>query len=187
MPLAYSCYIEDFPYSFSFSLQSVLFFDVPDKLNCLQSSFARYMSSHGFDTWILEVRGAGLSTGGVRSAEVKKPVQGAYSIDQTPDLTSNTFSEIEVSLARDRETKMVTKSDKSLLVTKLTEAIIDSSEKLAGWLNEGQSRITYAILLSDIRTGTRCSSFFNIHLLRKTFQVHQRQGKILLLLNKSGI
>ncbi|KAH7856987.1 hypothetical protein Vadar_007669 [Vaccinium darrowii] len=103
------------------------------------SSFARYMSSHGFDTWILEVRGAGLSTGGVRSAEVKKPVQGAYSIDQTPDLTSNTFSEIEVSLARDRETKMVTKSDKSLLVTKLTEAIIDSSEKLAGWLNEGSS------------------------------------------------
>lgn len=27
----------------------------------MQSSFARYMCSQGFDTWILEVRGAGLS------------------------------------------------------------------------------------------------------------------------------
>ncbi|XP_058193700.1 uncharacterized protein LOC131310604 isoform X2 [Rhododendron vialii] len=100
------------------------------------SSFARYMSSQGFDTWILEVRGAGLSTGGVRSAEVKKPGNGAYFVDQTPDADS---SNMDVIPARGRGTEMVTKSDKSRLVTKLTETIVDWSEKLSGWLNEGSS------------------------------------------------
>ncbi|KAL6973587.1 hypothetical protein U1Q18_027772 [Sarracenia purpurea var. burkii] len=43
-------------------------------MRCQQlSSFARYMSNQGFDTWVLEVRGAGLSTEGVKS-EVIKPV-----------------------------------------------------------------------------------------------------------------
>lgn len=32
-----------------------------------QSSFARHMSGEGFDTWILEVRGAGLSMRGLES------------------------------------------------------------------------------------------------------------------------
>ncbi|KAI8528653.1 hypothetical protein RHMOL_Rhmol12G0164200 [Rhododendron molle] len=100
------------------------------------SSFARYMSSQGFDTWILEVRGAGLSTGGVRPAEVKKPGNGAYSVDQTPDADS---SNMDVIPARGRGTEMVTKSDKSRLVTKLTETIVDWSEKVSGWLNEGSS------------------------------------------------
>jgi hypothetical protein len=40
-----------------------------------QSSFARYMSGQGFDTWILEVRGAGLSVQGSKSKEIK---QSAY-------------------------------------------------------------------------------------------------------------
>ncbi|KAG5522570.1 hypothetical protein RHGRI_034656 [Rhododendron griersonianum] len=102
----------------------------------LRSSFARYMSSQGFDTWILEVRGAGLSTGGVRSAEVKKPGNDAYSVDQTPDADS---SNMDVIPARGRGTEMVTKSDKSRIVTKLTETIVDWSEKLSGWLNEGSS------------------------------------------------
>lgn len=101
--------------------------DIPDKMNCLQSSFARFMSSQGFDTWILEVRGAGLSNRGVRSAEVKKPGNGPYSMDQMPDAD-----------ARGRGTEMVKNSNKSQLVTKLTETIADWSENLSGWLN-GQS------------------------------------------------
>lgn len=145
---------------------------------CLQSSFARYMSSQGFDTWILEVRGAGLSTGGVRSAEVKKPGNGAYSVDQTPDADS---SNMDVIPARGRGTEMVTKSDKSRIVTKLTETIVDWSEKLSGWLNEGQLCICISELALDARL------FLIEYSLRKTFQVHQRQGKILPVLNKSGI
>nr|XP_023875781.1 uncharacterized protein LOC111988196 isoform X1 [Quercus suber]POF27308.1 hypothetical protein CFP56_25566 [Quercus suber] len=39
-----------------------------------QSSFARYMSSQGFDTWILEVRGAGLSTYRMDFGKDKQPV-----------------------------------------------------------------------------------------------------------------
>ncbi|GAB4861009.1 hypothetical protein Ancab_036170 [Ancistrocladus abbreviatus] len=37
-----------------------------------QASFARYMSGQGFDTWTLEVRGAGLSTRGLQPVENEK-------------------------------------------------------------------------------------------------------------------
>ena len=37
-----------------------------------QSSFARYMSAQGFDTWTLEVRGAGLSMHTGNSEEDKR-------------------------------------------------------------------------------------------------------------------
>lgn len=43
-------------------------------VNCFQSSFARYMSSQGFDTWILEVRGTGLSTYGMDIGKAKQPL-----------------------------------------------------------------------------------------------------------------
>ncbi|KAL5748849.1 hypothetical protein ACOSQ2_026146 [Xanthoceras sorbifolium] len=50
-----------------------------------ESSFARFMSGQGFDTWILEVRGAGLSTPGLQSEEVKQPLNaGQWSV--TPQL-----------------------------------------------------------------------------------------------------
>ncbi|PQQ04775.1 uncharacterized protein Pyn_28575 [Prunus yedoensis var. nudiflora] len=39
-----------------------------------ESSFARYMSAQGYDTWILEVRGSGLSTYGMDLGEVKQPL-----------------------------------------------------------------------------------------------------------------
>lgn len=41
-----------------------------------QSSFARFMSGQGFDTWILEVRGAGLSTHEVDFTEVTDTLEG---------------------------------------------------------------------------------------------------------------
>jgi len=43
-------------------------------VNCLQTSFARYMSGQGFDTWILEVRGSGFSTQGMDFKEVGQPL-----------------------------------------------------------------------------------------------------------------
>ncbi|CAK9136933.1 unnamed protein product [Ilex paraguariensis] len=71
------------------------------------SSFARYMSSQGFDTWILEYRGAGLSEE-VRTREVKRPVtsiseqvdlaikhgmNGASSSELQPSISSDAFAE----------------------------------------------------------------------------------------------
>ncbi|KAJ0106460.1 hypothetical protein Patl1_19188 [Pistacia atlantica] len=49
-----------------------------------QSSFARFMSGQGFDTWILEVRGAGLSTHGEDFREVTETLDGPQSV--TPQL-----------------------------------------------------------------------------------------------------
>ncbi|CAL5326919.1 unnamed protein product [Camellia sinensis] len=92
------------------------------------SSFARYMSSQGFDTWILELRGAGLSTEGVRSAVVKKPVNA---------ISENINPETGVSPSAGEGTARVTKSDKSRLVTKLTKSLMNLSERLYGWLDEG--------------------------------------------------
>ncbi|XP_022736171.1 uncharacterized protein LOC111289411 isoform X3 [Durio zibethinus] len=39
-----------------------------------ESSFARFMSGQGYDTWILELRGAGLSAQGVDIGQVKDPL-----------------------------------------------------------------------------------------------------------------
>ncbi|KAK6261384.1 hypothetical protein QUC31_007200 [Theobroma cacao] len=39
-----------------------------------ESSFARFMSGQGYDTWILELRGAGLSAQGVDFGQVKDPL-----------------------------------------------------------------------------------------------------------------
>ncbi|XAR67543.1 hypothetical protein NMG60_11002335 [Bertholletia excelsa] len=60
------------------------------------SSFARYMSSQGFDTWILEVRGAGLSTKGMRIMEGRKPTHAiSEQIDSTIDHYKNGLREAE--------------------------------------------------------------------------------------------
>ncbi|KAK4350073.1 hypothetical protein RND71_029386 [Anisodus tanguticus] len=51
------------------------------------SSFARYMSGQGFDTWILEVRGAGLSAKNSLE-ELKEPLQGLLDTAQVSPITS---------------------------------------------------------------------------------------------------
>ncbi|CAL5374244.1 unnamed protein product [Camellia sinensis] len=132
------------------------------------SSFARYMSSQGFDTWILELRGAGLSTEGVRSAEVKKPVNaisenintgieheknGAFFTERSLNISSNAFAETGVSPSTGEGTARVTKSDKSRLVTKLTKSLMNLSERLYGWLDEGQSWLMFAKLYGLLVAG----------------------------------
>ncbi|KAL1151772.1 hypothetical protein V6Z11_A09G065000 [Gossypium hirsutum] len=52
-----------------------------------ESSFARFMCSQGYDTWILELRGAGLSTQGMDFGQYKDPLD---SISQRKD-----FFEVE--------------------------------------------------------------------------------------------
>lgn len=90
--------------------------------NYLQSSFARYMSKQGFDTWILEVRGAGLSTR-ADSSDIK----------ELGIAISEQLSAVEE--------RVETTNDESPEVSKLTETFTGLAERLSGHLSEGHSRL----------------------------------------------
>ncbi|CAN0916208.1 hypothetical protein LINGRAHAP2_LOCUS29593 [Linum grandiflorum] len=131
------------------------------------SSFARYMSGQGFDTWILEVRGAGLS---VWESDTKKVGQSAYaaaeqmesaakgvtngaaSANQETGSSQNMSAENEVSSVPEDPTGLATVWDESKLVSKLTDTFMRLSESLSGFLGEGQSMIMSAKLFDQIST-----------------------------------
>ncbi|KAF4350996.1 hypothetical protein F8388_021703 [Cannabis sativa] len=138
-----------------------------------KSSFARYMSRQGFDTWILEVRGAGLSLCGSNTKEIEKSAQakseqmeaaaesvtnGALSSEQKSSNVLNTLTsdssivrgeKSDMSMSDDMK-NMATMWDESKLVTKLTDTFIRLSERLSGFLSEGQSKLMSAKLLDQI-------------------------------------
>ncbi|XP_043695221.1 uncharacterized protein LOC122645886 isoform X1 [Telopea speciosissima] len=131
------------------------------------SSFARYMSSQGYDTWILEVRGSGLSTR-VEDSKAVDPsssnsaiteltecsarglINGALSTEQKSIVSTSALPDSEASAVKDNRTDVLTPWDESQLVTKLTETFIRLSEQLSGFLSEGQSRIMSARLFDQI-------------------------------------
>jgi len=139
-----------------------------------QSSFARYMSGQGFDTWILEVRGAGLSVQGSKSKEIK---QSAYERSEQMEAASRSatngafpveaqstipgaLEESETFAVKGEESESIavegdmmgiaTVWDESRLVMKLTETFMRLSERLSGFLSEGQSKIMYAKFFDQI-------------------------------------
>ncbi|KAK6115111.1 hypothetical protein DH2020_007380 [Rehmannia glutinosa] len=100
------------------------------------SSFARYMCGQGFDTWILEVRGAGLST-------------------QTSDHQQSTMVQItpeksETAVVNEEPTGVATAWDESRLATEFTETFTRLSERLSGFLSESQSQIMSAKFFDQI-------------------------------------
>lgn len=133
------------------------------------------MSSQGFDTWILEVRGAGLSVQGANSKEIK---QSANKISEQMEAASRsatngalpvglqstngpgalakpeTFSvkgkESENIAVKGDMMRIATVWDESRLVMKLTETFMRLSERLSGFLSEGQSKIMFAKLSDQI-------------------------------------
>ncbi|KAG5532333.1 hypothetical protein RHGRI_026835 [Rhododendron griersonianum] len=129
------------------------------------SSFARYMCGQGFDTWILEVRGAGLS---MQGSDLKQIEQNAHTISEHMEATAeaatdrvfpaeqqstnifSTLSESYNSVAKGNPAGMATVWDESKLVTKLTETFIRLSERLSGFLNERQSQIVSAKFFDQI-------------------------------------
>ncbi|KAM7482970.1 hypothetical protein LguiB_007553 [Lonicera macranthoides] len=117
-------------------------------VNRLQSSFARSMSSQGFDTWILEVRGAGLSAE-VRSSEVKQPVKVISGKINSSMMNKETdsSSESEISSAKGR-TEMVTKSDVQSMKN-FRETFEHLSERLSILLNEGLLEATKGSTLTS--------------------------------------
>ncbi|CAN0916212.1 hypothetical protein LINGRAHAP2_LOCUS29593 [Linum grandiflorum] len=104
------------------------------------SSFARYMSGQGFDTWILEVRGAGLSVWDLSGflGEGQSMIMSAKLFDQISTLLEDT--QLSERLNELREKLL------SLLETRqtsgITSQIRDLSEKLVNIVEEGQRSVS---------------------------------------------
>ena len=112
------------------------------------------MCSQGFDTWILEVRGAGLSTQG---SDLKEIEQSAHAISDRMEATAQTatdgmllVAESDNSVVKGDLTGIATVWDESKLVTKLTETLMLLSERLSGFLSEGQSKLVSAKFFDQI-------------------------------------
>ncbi|KAJ4709871.1 Alpha/beta hydrolase family protein [Melia azedarach] len=154
-----------------------------------ESSFARYMSGQGFDTWILEVRGAGLSVRGSNPKEVeqcaravseqmeavatstnneafaKSATNGVCTAERQLAGVPSALSESEISPVKEEDlTALATAWDESKLVAKLTETFMSLSERLSGFLSEGQSKIMSAKLfdqMSKLLEDSQLSERFN--------------------------
>lgn len=137
----------------------------------LQSSFARHMSGQGFDTWILEVRGAGLSVYESNTKEIEhsaheksEQIEAASEsgLASEPNATSvldvcgsqssivNGQEATEVSVPEPGTKALATVWDESTLVTRLTETFMRLSERLSGFLSEGQSKFMSAKFFDQV-------------------------------------
>ncbi|KAJ7532400.1 hypothetical protein O6H91_13G002200 [Diphasiastrum complanatum] len=110
-------------------------------------SLARYMSTEGFETWILEVRGAGLSK---NEGELVGDVSG-----KARDLADSTHDLVNSEKAVIESYNNLQKSDKSTRefmksATRLSNMVMQLSRSLRSILDEGQSRILSARLLEQI-------------------------------------
>ncbi|XP_048329425.1 uncharacterized protein LOC107418607 isoform X1 [Ziziphus jujuba] len=116
-----------------------------------ECSFARYMAGDGFDTWILEVRGAGLSRKGVDSFD-RKPMNAKskstsssvnYGKDGNVPLGLHSASNLgamadsDILSAEEKRTYMESKPDQFRSPTKLMKNFMLISERLSSFLNEG--------------------------------------------------
>lgn len=117
----------------------------------MQASFARHMSSQGFDTWVVEVRGAGLSVQNEPRQKTTAPVPAPTTT------TINTKSNGAVSL-------VAPAWDELAYVTELTAAFTRVAETLTGYVNKTQLRGLYesffdqvARLLEDTQLTKRLS------------------------------
>lgn len=151
----------------------------------LQSSFARYMSGQGYETWILEVRGAGLSIQSLNSKDIEQSAfaksekmetalenatNGALPSEQKSNNTSCAVSESDISAVNGNEPEnlavegdligLASVWDESKLVTRLTETFMRLSERVSGFLSESQSKVMSAKLLDQISKLLVDSPFF---------------------------
>lgn len=129
------------------------------------ASLARHMSKEGFDTWILEVRGAGLSKREGEatvnetyikddaSVKLMETMVGDNSNDflarSDQNLTKIDF-QVESENIRAKEEKIETTWEKSELAARLLETFLRLSEKLTFILNESQYKVMSARLVDQI-------------------------------------
>ncbi|KAG5608282.1 hypothetical protein H5410_019563 [Solanum commersonii] len=153
------------------------------------SSFARYMSGEGFDTWVLELRGAGLSVQESDSTNIEKTAiavseQMEAAADNATDKVlsaaqqsteaQSTLEESDTAVVKEESTAIATMWDESRVVNELTETFMLLSERVSGFLNESQSRIMSAKLFDQI------SKLLEDSFLYERF--NETRGKLLSLL-----
>ncbi|EPS72628.1 hypothetical protein M569_02125, partial [Genlisea aurea] len=168
-----------------------------------ESSFARYMCGRGFDTWILEVRGAGLSilvsdSKDVESSamamsqqletSVNNVVNGAPFANQQLTSVNNVqrnFGKFELDTELDdvpNGEAETTAWDETILVTEFTETFMRLSERVSGFLSESQSRIMSAKFFDQI------SKLFEGSLIFERFKdVRERLLRLLEGRQNSGV
>ncbi|KAK6780345.1 hypothetical protein RDI58_022529 [Solanum bulbocastanum] len=126
-----------------------------------QSSFARYMCNQGFDTWILEVRGTGLS---VRESDPKNIEKSAHTVSnemenandkglsaaQQSTKVQGASEKDHAALVHEEPTVVSTIWDESRLVTKLTETFTCLSERVSGFVSGRWSKIVFPKLVRRI-------------------------------------
>uniref|UniRef100_A0A2N9HZG1 Uncharacterized protein n=1 Tax=Fagus sylvatica TaxID=28930 RepID=A0A2N9HZG1_FAGSY len=129
-----------------------------------QSSFARYMSSQGFDTWILEVRGTGLSTYGMDFGKAKQPLDAM--IDSSvehgmdgifPSVTKvmETFLRLSEKLSGFLNEDFLEAGQNSVVASQIR----DLSQRLANIIEEGQLPVPTRFLDLRERVSTRLEEF----------------------------
>lgn len=118
------------------------------------------MSGQGFETWILEVRGAGLST---RVSDLKDVEESAHELSHQIESTAKAAAKEGCSDEK-QDTDIVESApasdisivgeasawDESKLVARLTATFMRLSERLSGFLSEGQSVFMSAKLFDKI-------------------------------------
>ncbi|XP_057810686.1 uncharacterized protein LOC131025095 [Salvia miltiorrhiza] len=129
------------------------------------SSFARYMCGQGFDTWVLEVRGAGLSTQELDGKDVEKSAHaiseqmeaaaenmsiGALPANQQSTSVQSSSKKAEITVVEEELNGLATAWDESRLVTELTQTFTRLSERLSGFLSESQSKIMSAKFFDQV-------------------------------------
>ncbi|KAI5441600.1 hypothetical protein KIW84_010893, partial [Lathyrus oleraceus] len=112
-----------------------------------ESSFARYMSAQGFDTWTLEVRGAGLSTYGHSLEKDEECLTDSSEIDSAiNDSKSSAFErELEFkNLGASFESE--DKYEESRPTVRLMEVLTGMSERLLSFLDLSEGRHNSAVV-----------------------------------------
>ncbi|KAJ0253445.1 Alpha/beta hydrolase family protein [Hirschfeldia incana] len=121
-------------------------------------SFARHMSCQGFETWILEVRGAGLST---RVSDLKDVEDSAHELSHQIQSSAKAAAKEASDIAdtappqppASDDVSVVGEAsawDESKIVARLTATFMRLSERLSGFLSEGQSVFMSAKLFDKI-------------------------------------
>lgn len=123
------------------------------------------MSHQGFDTWILEVRGTGLSVQESDSKIIEKSAhtasnemeavtdnandRGLSASQQSTDV-QGASEKHDAALVKEEPTVVSTVWDESRVVTKLTQAFMCLSERVSGFVSGSQSKIVSARLVHQI-------------------------------------
>jgi len=136
-------------------------------------SLARHLSEAGIDTWILEVRGAGLSkregeptsselagtdgalSGAVQDAFVQATLKNATKATGSKDNGAPKYDKKETALVQ--QSNGLAKSDNSLteedtVASRLANRITQISQTLKSLVSEGQSSILVVKFIEQVKT-----------------------------------